>query len=126
MIKGVLQVANFGKIKARYFKESEFACKCCGRVMIDNRLVTMLDRVRHTLDKPIYVNSGYRCVAHNKAVGGATGSYHVKGLAADITAHCDLKRLQRLCFAAGIPTAVIYHRQGFIHVDLGTPRTWAT
>ena len=119
-------MANFGKIKARYFKEGEFACKCCGRVMIDNRLVTMLDRVRHTLGKPIYVNSGYRCVDHNKAVGGATGSYHVKGLAADITAHCDLKRLQRLCFAAGIPTAVIYHRQGFIHVDLGTPRTWAT
>lgn len=124
MIKEVLQVANF--VKARYFKAGEFACKCCGRVMIDNRLVTMLDRVRHTLGKPIYVNSGYRCVAHNKAVGGATGSYHVKGLAADITAHCDLKRLQRLCFAAGIPTAVIYNRQGFIHVDLGTPRTWAT
>lgn len=126
MTRGFLQVAGFGNIKARYFTAGEFACKCCGRVMIDNRLVTMLDRVRHTLGKPIYVSSGYRCTAHNKAVGGATGSYHVKGLAADITAHCELERLQRLCFAAGIPTAVIYYNQGFIHVDLGPARTWAT
>lgn len=119
-------MADVGKIKARYFVAGEFACKCCGRVVIDNRLVAMLDRVRHTLGKPIYVNSGYRCAAHNKAVGGAAGSYHVKGLAADITANCDLERLQRLCFAAGIPTAVIYRKQDFVHVDLGQARTWAT
>ena len=30
------------------------------------------------------INSAYRTPAHNKAVGGATGSQHVKGTAADI------------------------------------------
>ena len=30
------------------------------------------------------VNSGYRCPKHNKEVGGAVYSQHLKGLAADI------------------------------------------
>ena len=34
--------------------------------------------------KPIYVNSGYRSEALNKAVGGSKTSQHVLGMAADI------------------------------------------
>lgn len=34
---------------------------------------------------PIRVNSGYRCPALNKAVGGVPGSQHLLGEAADIT-----------------------------------------
>lgn len=33
---------------------------------------------------PLRVNSGYRCVALNTAIGGAQASYHVDGLAADL------------------------------------------
>jgi uncharacterized protein YcbK (DUF882 family) len=35
---------------------------------------------------PLHVNSGYRCPALNKAVGGVDTSQHVKGQAADIHA----------------------------------------
>lgn len=37
--------------------------------------------------KPIYVNSGYRSEALNKAVGGSSTSQHRLGMAADIDTH---------------------------------------
>lgn len=46
----------------------------------------ILDPLRERYKKPIYVNSGYRCDALNKAVGGSKTSSHLYGLAADITA----------------------------------------
>ena len=46
----------------------------------------MLERVRSALDAPITVSSGYRCAALNEAVGGAPGSDHPQGHAADIEA----------------------------------------
>ena len=45
----------------------------------------ILDPLRERYEKPIYVNSGYRCDALNKAVGGSKTSAHRYGLAADIT-----------------------------------------
>lgn len=50
--------------------------------LVDN----ILDPLRELYGKPITVNSGYRCLAVNKAVGGSATSDHVKGFAADITA----------------------------------------
>jgi hypothetical protein len=45
----------------------------------------VLQPIRDLYGKPIHVNSGYRCVALNKAVGGAANSQHVQGRAADIS-----------------------------------------
>lgn len=45
----------------------------------------ILDPLREKFGKPITVNSGYRCPALNKAVGGSKTSHHMTGLAADIT-----------------------------------------
>lgn len=47
------------------------------------KVLEILDLVRAYMDKPIFINSGYRCKELNKAVGGAENSYHTKGLAAD-------------------------------------------
>lgn len=46
----------------------------------------VLDPIRAAYGQPIIVNSGYRSVALNKAVGGASTSQHLRGEAADITA----------------------------------------
>ena len=48
--------------------------------LVDN----VLDPLREWYGKPIYVNSGYRCPALNKAVGGVASSQHLTGQAADI------------------------------------------
>lgn len=47
-------------------------------------LAAALERVRTVLALPIHVDSGYRCPAVNKGVGGSKDSDHMKGLAADI------------------------------------------
>lgn len=54
--------------------------------IIDNLTVTAngMEAVRHLLgDRPIHVNSGYRCPAVNKAVGGVPNSAHLTGFAVD-------------------------------------------
>ena len=48
--------------------------------LIDN----VLDPLRELYGKPIIVNSGYRCIKLNKAVGGAKNSQHLVGQASDI------------------------------------------
>lgn len=48
--------------------------------LVDN----VLDPLRGMYGKPIYISSGYRCTALNKAVGGVPGSQHKTGQAADI------------------------------------------
>lgn len=48
------------------------------------RTAQMLERVRAHLGAPITITSGYRGPVLNKAVGGATSSDHLQGLAADV------------------------------------------
>ena len=48
--------------------------------LVDN----VLDPLRTWYGKPVRVNSGFRCPALNKAVGGSNTSHHVAGQAADI------------------------------------------
>lgn len=56
--------------------------------VIDNlkRVAEVLEQVRELIKRPIVVSSGYRSPALNVAVGGASKSAHVQGLAADINA----------------------------------------
>lgn len=49
-------------------------------------LAALLQKIRDKYGYPIYVNSGYRCLALNNAVGGSKTSQHLKGQAADIVA----------------------------------------
>ncbi len=44
----------------------------------------VLDPIRENYGKPIYVTSGYRSPALNRAVGGSQTSQHMRGEAADI------------------------------------------
>lgn len=73
----------------RYFKLSEFACKCgcvMPRDVLSNVLLvaTELEKLRIKIGSPIIINSGYRCKTHNTMVGGSPGSYHMRGMAVDI------------------------------------------
>ena len=47
-------------------------------------LAERLQIIRDVLRAPVYISSGYRCEALNKAVGGAYTSQHQLGLASDI------------------------------------------
>lgn len=47
-------------------------------------LAQRLQVVRDLLGRSIRITSGFRTPAHNAAVGGASNSYHIRGMAADI------------------------------------------
>jgi len=72
-----------------HFKLEEFASKD-GSVTpseVVNNLLSLahnLEILRGFVNTPIKINSGYRSVDHNKAVGGAKNSQHLIGKAADI------------------------------------------
>ena len=60
-----------------HFNVSEFQCKCGGahETPIDENLVAMLEKLYAALDcSAIIISSGYRCVKHDKAVGGNGGA----------------------------------------------------
>lgn len=70
-----------------HFNAKEFRCKC-GKTHdteINPNLVTNLEKLYRVLGcSKIIVTSGYRCSAHDKAVGGNGTGQHTKGNAADI------------------------------------------
>ena len=68
-------------------------------------ITNCLDPIREIWGAPVIVNSGFRTPTLNKAVGGASGSQHMKGEAADITVGSPEKNRQLFSMiqAAGIP-----------------------
>ena len=108
---------------SRYFKDSEFACKCgCGLNAIDPWLIHELDELRIMCGFPFVITSGCRCEEHNRAVGGSENSAHTpqndgKCKAADISIDNSTKRHNFLRHAMRR-----FNRVGiaktFIHVDM--------
>lgn len=89
-------------------------------------VAVVLDPLRERWGKPITVNSGYRCAALNRAVGGVGTSQHLKGEAADICAATqkDTAKLGRLLVSMGAFDQVIFEQSnkecteaGWIHVS---------
>lgn len=66
------------------FTRNELACPCCGVLVFDPALLYVLEATRAHFKRTVRVTSAYRCLEHNKAVGGATTSMHRTGQAADI------------------------------------------
>ena len=105
----------------KWFKEKEFACKCCGqlpplaRENVKALVEVILDPVREKLGMPIVVNSGYRCERHNKDVGGVRNSQHLRGEAADVTC-ANLPRLKALIIENGRFDQLIDYGT-FLHVS---------
>lgn len=111
------------------FKVSEFACKHCGENKIEQKVMDIAQALRDELGVPVRVNSGYRCEKHNARVGGVKGSYHTKGLAADLS--CELgadkmfQAVQKLWGENKLPElkyCIYYANKNFIHVDCGKQR----
>ena len=109
------------------FKVSEFACKHCGENKIHQDVIDMAQAIRDELGVPVMVNSGYRCAEHNARVGGVKGSYHTKGLAADLSCRLGavtmFEAVEKLHAHGKLQTLsyCIRYKWG-IHVDCGDKR----
>ena len=111
------------------FTLEEFACHCqspgCTN-LINPDLIYKIQKLRDLCGFPLSITSGYRCRLHNTAVGGATNSKHMSGVAADISwvnktpeeKHLMLRHALSLFKGIGL------HKQ-FLHVDTREiPTVW--
>lgn len=99
---------------------------------IDRRLLVLLDRLHTTLESraPFDVISGYRSAATNAMLrrsggGVAKASYHMRGMAIDISVpDRGLDDLRRTALALRQGGVGYYPESGFVHVDVGPVRSW--
>ena len=97
------------------------ACPCCGTYNRNTvSLAELLQMARIRLGVKLPVNSAYRCPFHNKKVGGVPRSYHLRGLAVDIsTIHLDsfeIEALIQILRDLGFRGFIVY--PNFLHADL--------
>ena len=102
------------------FNLREFACPCCQLVKIELYLINCLQALRFALKEPIRVTSGYRCIKHNKAVGGMTDSRHIQGRAVDVLLKsCDDISIIKLARKIGFKYCYYEPVKCFYHLDIG-------
>lgn len=107
-----------------YFTSNEFDCHgsgCCSSTLINPELVKYLQKIREHFNAPITITSGYRCTTHNSRVGGATGSRHTKGDAADIVVKgVSPREVAKYAESIGIKGIGLYETSAdgfFTHID---------
>jgi len=105
-----------------HFSFNEFACKCggkhsaCPRIWVQRVLIVSLEVLRkECYGGGLQIVSGCRCTAHNRAVGGATGSQHLYGAAADIPVTIPRARVVALKQFGGV--GYIRASGKVLHVD---------
>ena len=113
------------------FKSTEFDCHgsgCCSTTQVDEKLVEYLQNIRNHFGKPVNISSGYRCATHNKNIGGATGSKHSKGQAADIyingVAPAEIAKYAESIGILGIGLYETNADGHFVHVDTRTTKSF--
>ena len=106
--KGIDNTPNTGQVKNL-------------EALIDN----LLDPIREQWGAAIYVTSGFRSVALNKAVGGVANSHHLGGYAADLTvksqagnkALFEMIRCSDLRWTQLISEKTTAHGCGWVHIS---------
>lgn len=87
-----------------------------------------LDVARAMAGIPFVITSGFRTPAHNRRVGGAINSAHMRGFAADIAVQNDeqFTKIATACFLAGFRRFGVM--KNALHVDcdpqLKSPALW--
>ena len=108
---------------SEHFNSREWNCHCsvwrrsCNVTYIDTDLIEYLEIKRLEIGKPITITSGFRCTYHNKKCGGAPGSQHLVGKAADIVivGANVLDYAEIFEDASGLGR---YPTLGFLHIDI--------
>lgn len=109
-----------------HFYSTEFDCHgggCCSQTIVNEKLVEYLEKIREHFNAPITITSPYRCPTHNSrpSVGGAPGSRHTKGDAADIVVKgVDPRTVAQYAESIGILGIGLYETSAdghFVHID---------
>lgn len=118
---------------SKNFNSREFRCglgrPCsCTTTLIDPQLVTYLQKIRDYFGVAVTITSAYRCPSYNSSVGGATGSRHTKGQAADIVVTgVAPRRVAAYAEYIGIKGIGLYETTAdgyFVHIDTRTTKSF--
>lgn len=103
------------------FRVREFACRDgSDNILIDDKLVKYLQRIRNWAGAPLIISSGYRTPAYNAKIGGAENSRHTKGMAADIYVERRVRSIYEIAkYAEAIGILGIERNEdtNYVHVD---------
>lgn len=109
------------------FTPRELRSKGDGKLMVDLESMDKLQALRTMLGIPIKLTSAYRSAAHNKKVGGAKNSQHLKARAFDcqMPGH-DPAQFEAAARQCGFTGFGFYpdSKPKFIHIDTGPTREW--
>jgi uncharacterized protein YcbK (DUF882 family) len=111
---------------SEHFSPRELACRHCGAVLVDDKLMAGLERLRALVGRPIFVTSGYRCPQHPETLK-RPGSWHARAMAADIrvlgmTARQLYRCARQIDEFGGFG---VDDRRNYLHVDVRpTPARW--
>jgi uncharacterized protein YcbK (DUF882 family) len=84
---------------------------------LDSLIANVLQPLRNLVQVPVLINSGYRCVALNRAVRGARSSQHLFGQAADI----HTESMSNVALASLIRDKLNFDQLILEHYDTGYP-----
>ena len=116
-----------------HYSFREFVCKCggryatCRRIWVKRRLIVRLEKLRAAEGRQRII-SGCRCTNYNASIGGASGSQHRYGRAADLEPLITARRMRDLRLFSGI--GIVAATGKVAHVDVRTtaspanPITW--
>ena len=93
---------------------------------LNRRLNGLLNQVSSHFHAPVTVVSGCRSLTHNRRIGGARESWHLRCMAADIRVQ-GVRPGNVFRYAASLPGrggVGRYCRDSFIHIDVGDRREW--
>ena len=103
----------------KYFDKSEFN----NFEMMDEKLLSMLDKMRGIYGYPIKITSDYRSPEHPIEAAKEQPGEHAYGAAVDIVSDVGGKtfRLVKAAIEVGFTRIGISRKKGFIHLGIGYP-----
>lgn len=88
---------------------------------IKEMVYQVLQPLRDYIEKPITINSGYRCLKLNSAVGGVPTSQHVQGQAVDIEVDGMTSfEIAQAVLDLHLPYDQLILYNDFVHISIGT------
>ena len=105
-----------------HFSKKEFDCKCgCNTGPINMILVEKLELARMEFGRGMRINSGIRCLHHNRKIGSKDTSSHIKCVAADVSCTNMEDRLKLMTILLKYFTRLGINKK-FIHVDVDSEK----
>ena len=103
----------------KYFDKSEFN----NFEMMDEKLLSMLDKMREIYGYPIKITSSYRSPEHPIEAAKENPGEHAYGAAVDIVSDSGGKtfRLVKAAIEVGFTRIGISRKNNFVHVGIGYP-----